>query len=318
MENTGDGKFQLKKPLTKPVRNRRGVYGGNLVGQALLVAIRTAPPHFLPHSLHSQFLKKVSDTEIIKYSVDSISNGTTFCNRTVRAFQGGVIKYIAHISLTKKNLLAEAENAYYDYEEKVQKVSDEDEEPEFVPKPFYFETPYPSWLAEESGERLYVDLHLADRYIVYKIPRRMLSLEDTRFEDSVPVTQRRMLFMVRLGKSEKEKDVDLPDAAFQYAGLGVLSDLYFLTRLARILRIENVDLTLPSHYFSVSLDHTMYFHDVGFDCTDWMAFAFKTVRLVNNRVLLEGEMYNRAGQHVATIVQEGLVHFNGLEKQVKL
>lgn len=318
--------FFSKHPLKKPGKNRRGVYGGNLVGQALLAAIKSVPEGFTPNSLHSQFVKNVSDQLLVRWNVEKVSVGKTFCNVSVKAHQDDKLRFIAHVSLTRRNSLAEAEKAYYEYEERRTQRSNNDnnnednsdDEEEFVPKPFYFETPYPSWLTEETDQLMVVDKRSIDRYIVHKIPRRMISLEDTKYEDSVPVTLRRMSFMVKLGQPDERGPLHLSDNAFQYVALGVLSDLYFLTRLARMLRIPNVDLRLPSHYFSVSLDHTMYFHDCSFDCTEWMAFAFKTVRLVNNRVLLEGEMYNAAGQHVATVLQEGLVHFNGLEKMVKL
>lgn len=318
--------FILNHKLTKPQKNSKGVYGGNLAGQALLAAIKTAPEGFTPHSLHSHFVKSVSDQQKVKWTVEEVSNGKTFCNRSVKAWQDKLIRYIANISLTRTNSFKQAEREYYDYEERQEKLKkeaaakgeeydpeSEDAEPMKL-KPFSFQTPLPRWLLEERKEDMPVDKRSANRYIYHKIPHQFVSLEDTKYEDRVPVTERKMSFFVRLG----DGSLKIKDPAFQFVGLGVLLDSLFLTRLARVLRISTVNLSKTGHYFSVSLDHVIYFHDSEFDCTQWVAFGFKAVRLTNNRVLLEAEMYNEAGQHVATIIQEGLVHFNGLEKLAHL
>ncbi|GBL48591.1 acyl-CoA thioesterase II [Candidozyma auris] len=317
--------FVSNHRLTKPSKKSKGVYGGNLAGQALLAAIRTAPEGFTPHSLHSHFVKSVSDQHRVKWTVEEISNGKTFCNRSVKAWQDKQIRYIANISLTRKNCFRQSEREYYEYEERQEQKKkeaaargeeydpDDDGEP-IKSKPFSFQTPLPRWLLEERREDMAVDKRSANRYIYHKIPHQFVSLEDTKYEDKVPVTERKMSFFVRLG----DGNLKIKDSAFQFVGLGVLSDSLFLTRLARVLRISTVNLNQTGHYFSVSLDHIIYFHDSDFDCTQWVAFGFKAVRLINNRVLLEAEMYNEAGQHVATIIQEGLVHFNGLEKQAHL
>lgn len=317
--------FVLNHTLTKPQKRSKGVYGGNLAGQALLAAIKTVPEGFTPHSLHSHFVKSVSDQHRVKWTVEEVSNGKTFCNRSVKAWQNKSIRYIANVSLTRNNSFKQAEREYYDYEERIAKRKqeaaargeefdpDDDDEPVKL-KPFSFQTPFPRWLQEERREDMMVDKKSANRYIYHKIPHQFVSLEDTKYEDRVPVTERKMSFFVRLG----DGDLKIKDPAFQFVGLGVLSDSLFLTRLARILRISSVDLNRAGHYFSVSLDHVIYFHDSEFDCTKWVGFGYKAVRLTNNRTLLEAEMYNEAGQHVATIIQEGLVHFNGLEKEVHL
>ncbi|PVH17958.1 acyl-CoA thioesterase II [Candidozyma duobushaemuli] len=290
--------FISNHKLTKPQKNSKGVYGGNLAGQALLAAIKTAPEGFTPHSLHSHFVKSVSDQQKVKWTVEEVSNGKTFCNRSVKAWQDKSIRYIANISLTRTNSFKQAEREYYDYEERQEKLKKE---------------------AAARGEEYDPESEDAEPmklkpYIYHKIPHQFVSLEDTKYEDHVPVTERKMSFFVRLG----DGSLKIKDPAFQFVGLGVLSDSLFLTRLARVLRISTVNLNKTGHYFSVSLDHVIYFHDSEFDCTQWVAFGFKAVRLTNNRVLLEAEMYNEAGQHVATIIQEGLVHFNGLEKSAHL
>lgn len=316
---TGPHTYRSNEFLTKPHPKSRGVYGGNLAGQALLVAVRSAPQGFTPHSLHLYFVKAAVDNLHVDWAVTENSNGKTFCNRTIKALQDGVLRYVVHVSLTKRNLVKEAEQAHREWAERErvrQETGEEDDDDEtgMVAKPFTFQTPLPLWLRDVPKEKMhYVDMG-RDRYLFHLIPHQMISLEDTKMEDQLLVPDRKMSFYVRLGDGEMR----LQDPAFQFVGIGVLSDSLFLTRLARILRISTVNLAQVLHYFSLSLDHVMYFHDTDFDCTKWVGFGFRALRIKNNRVLLEGEMFNEAGLHVATIVQEGLVHFNGLEKMVHL
>ena len=332
VKKTGDNTFIANHPLTKAHPSAKGVYGGNIVGQAVLVAIKSVPDGFTPHSIHSYFAKIVSETQPIGWEVDEISNGNNFCCRCVRAVQDGDVKFVATVSLTRKNSLSQAEKAYREYEEKEQlKIErrraarangeeiddddddDDDDEP-VIDKPFHFLVPYPKWLADADLDALYIDRRTSLRMIYHKIPETLVSLEGSEHENDMHVTDRRAAWFVRLGLG----DVKITDPAFQFAALAVLSDSMFLTRIARVLRISDVDLNDYAHYFSISMDHTIFFHDTDFDATEWMGFAFKAIRYSNGRFLLEAQMYNSARQHVATIFQEGLAHFNGIEKSAKL
>lgn len=323
---TGHNTFEGKRPLTKPNPKSRGVYGGNLAGQAILAAARTIPTGFTPHSFHSLFVKNVSDQIPVTWEVDQDSNGRNFCCRTVRGIQDGRIKYIVDISFTKRNSVKEAEREHQNYldrrrtkmaaSEGTENVDedDEDEDDDLAQKPFYFLTPYPEWLKNIDKSKMIHSTALGRRrFIEHLMPQQLLSLEGTKYEESIPASKRKLAFFVRLGDGTLKID-----PAMQFAGLAVITDSLFLTKLARLLRISTVNLNEAAHYFSVSLDHNIYFHDTDFDCTEWIAFGFKALRLVNNRVLLEAELHNTAGQHIATVIQEGLVHLNGLEVNAKL
>lgn len=326
VRQTGEHSFVSNHPLTKPHPDSHGVYGGNLAGQALLVALRTVPAGFTPHSLHSYFVKAVSDTKLVEWEVTEVSNGKNFCNRIVTAIQKGETRYVCNISLTRKNSVKQAEKEYRTYveaeREKEKRRSesnnddddDDDDDDPVPPKPFHFLTPFPSWLKGVDKDRLEIDRRCELRMIYHKVTLQMVTLEGTKYEESIPASERVLSFFVRLG----DDDVTITDPAFQFVGLAIISDSLFLTRLARLLRISTVNLNEMAHYYSVSLDHVIYFHDDDFDATKWMAYGFKALRCANNRVLLEAEMYNEAGLHVATVIQEGLVHFNGLEESAKL
>ncbi|ABN65997.2 predicted protein [Scheffersomyces stipitis CBS 6054] len=294
---TGDFTFKGKEPLQKPAAAARGAYGGNIAGQAVLVAIRSSPEGFFPHSLHSYFVKPVSSTAVVDWEVEEISSGKNFCNRAVKGSQDGELKFFANVSLTKRNSF------------------------KTILRPLSFQTPQHDWFDRNKVQDIPLDTRGACNLVYHKLPEEMHDLQLTGREDSIPAAERRVSYYTQWG-IENEGGVNQPltgvTKEFQFVGLAVISDALFLTRLARVLRVEGVDLKDFVHYFSVSLDHIIYFHDEDFDTTKWMQFSFKAVRLVNNKALLEAEMYDSKGVHVATVIQEGLVHFNGLESHAKL
>lgn len=314
VKKSGPNTFGGNLPLTKPSPKTRGAYGGNIAGQALLVGLKTVPAGFSPNSYHSLFVKAVGDLIPLTWEVDENSNGKNFCSRTIRGLQDGNVKYVAEISFTKNNSLKQAEIDHEKYLEKksirggANEDEEEDEDDNLIQKPFYFLTPYPDWLKESNQNNLVHGKEDSNLFLDHLFPRQLLTLKDTEYEDDLPITDRRMSYLARIG----DGTMKLEDPNLQFVAAVVISDAVFLTRLARVFRVPNTDLKYSIPYFSVSLDHQMYFHDTEFDCTQWIGFAFRVVRFVNNRALLEAEMYNSDGQHIATILQEGLVHLNGL------
>ena len=64
-----------------------GLYGGQIVAQALRAAAATVEPTFLPHSLRAYFIRAGDHLEPVRYEVDRIRNGRSFCTRRVVARQ---------------------------------------------------------------------------------------------------------------------------------------------------------------------------------------------------------------------------------------
>lgn len=64
-----------------------GLYGGQIVAQALRAAALTVEERFLPHSLHAYFIRLGDAAEPIRFEVDRIRNGRTFVTRRVVARQ---------------------------------------------------------------------------------------------------------------------------------------------------------------------------------------------------------------------------------------
>jgi acyl-CoA thioesterase-2 len=64
-----------------------GLYGGQIVAQALQAASATIDPDFVAHSLRAYFIRRGDHTEPVRYEVDRIRNGRSFCTRRVVARQ---------------------------------------------------------------------------------------------------------------------------------------------------------------------------------------------------------------------------------------
>lgn len=66
----------------------KSVYGGQVIGQALVAASRTVEGAF-PHSLHAYFLRPGDMEKSVIYEVDRVRDGRTFSARRVQAIQHG-------------------------------------------------------------------------------------------------------------------------------------------------------------------------------------------------------------------------------------
>jgi len=64
-----------------------GLYGGQIVAQALRAAAATTDPAVEPHSLRAYFIRRGDHTEPVRYEVDRIRNGRSFATRRVVARQ---------------------------------------------------------------------------------------------------------------------------------------------------------------------------------------------------------------------------------------
>ncbi|MCU1358909.1 MAG: tesB [Ilumatobacteraceae bacterium] len=64
-----------------------GLYGGQIVAQALRAAAATVEDDMTVHSLRAYFIRRGDNTEPVRYEVDRIRNGRSFCTRRVVARQ---------------------------------------------------------------------------------------------------------------------------------------------------------------------------------------------------------------------------------------
>lgn len=72
---------------------RAGLYGGQLLAQALLAAAATVPADRSPHSLHAYFLRRGDSRREVGYAVDRERDGRAYTARRVTARQGDQVLF---------------------------------------------------------------------------------------------------------------------------------------------------------------------------------------------------------------------------------
>lgn len=60
-----------------------GLYGGQIIAQALRAAALTVEANYLPHSLHGYFIRQGDASEPVRFEVDRVRNGRSFLTRRV-------------------------------------------------------------------------------------------------------------------------------------------------------------------------------------------------------------------------------------------
>ena len=68
---------------------QRRVFGGQVMAQAVLSAMRTVEPDRFIHSMHGYFLRPGDIDQPITFSVDRIHDGRSFSTRRTQAYQDG-------------------------------------------------------------------------------------------------------------------------------------------------------------------------------------------------------------------------------------
>lgn len=82
-----------------------GLYGGHIVAQALRASSLTVDDGFVPHSLRAYFIRRGDFNEPVRYEVDRIRNGRSFCTRRVVARQaiGAILNLEASFQVEEKS-----------------------------------------------------------------------------------------------------------------------------------------------------------------------------------------------------------------------
>jgi acyl-CoA thioesterase-2 len=253
------------------------VYGGQVLGQALSAASQTVPPERRVHSLHSYFLRPGDALRPIVYNVDCIRDGKSFTTRRVVAVQKGRAIF---------NLAAsfQIDESGFEHQD---------------PAP---DVPGPEGLASE--------LELANR-IADQIPAPIREKLLCRR----PIEVRPVNPMNPFAPEKREpvrynwvKAIDrMPEdpAVHQYL-LAYASD-YGL--VVTSLYPHGQSFWQPAMQVA-SLDHAMWFHR-PFRMDDWLLYAMQSPNACKARGLAYGKVYNREGELVASVAQEGLIRYRG-------
>ncbi|HEY5680157.1 MAG TPA: acyl-CoA thioesterase II [Pseudomonadales bacterium] len=261
---------------TSPSEGWQRVYGGQVLGQALVAASRTVPEDRHAHSLHGYFLRGGDTTVPILYTVDRIRDGRSFTTRRVVAIQHG--KAIFNMAISFQ--------------------IDEPGLSHQMPMP---EVPDPEGLPDESelrkawADKLPEPLEAAfDRERPIEV--RPIDPVDVFAPEKRPPQQ--MCWM-------KCRDRLPDDPGLHQCVLAYLSDWSLLDTATLPHGVS----FMQDNMQMASLDHAMWFHR-PFRADEWLLYVQDSPSASGARGLNRGLIYNRAGELVASAAQEGLIRLH--------
>jgi len=251
------------------------VFGGQVIGQALVAACRTVEDVVLrpPHSLHAYFLLAGDPNVPIIYEVDRIRDGKSFTTRRVVAIQHGRAIYSMSVSfhIAEQGLVHQFD----------------------MPA-----VPTPDALPSEPEIRNRVLARMPERvrhYFEREPAFEFKPVEYGRYLGEKIEGGRSHMWMRAAGR--------LPDdPAIHRCVLAYASDMTLLDA-ALIPHGRNV---FDGDLMPASLDHALWFHR-PFRADEWLLYAQDSPSLNGARGFARGLIYASNGSLVASVAQEGLL-----------
>ena len=248
------------------------VFGGQVLAQALHAAYNTVPEDRFAHSLHAYFILAGDIEHPIVYDVDRIRDGGSFTTRRVVAIQKGrpIFNAAASFQLKQEGL---------DHQIRMPNVP--------PPEVLISDEQLLSHLKESAP-----DLH---RRFYQERPIEFRQVE--RIDPIKPKKSRPFRHVWFKAKGKLPNQIRIHQEVLAYA-----SDynLLITASLPHLEKVRRQDL------FFASLDHAMWFHR-EFRADEWLLYALDSPSSSNSRGFTRGNIFNREGDLVASVVQEGLI-----------
>lgn len=250
------------------------VFGGQVIGQALVAATRTVPSDRSAHSLHGYFIRPGDPKVPIIYDVDRYRDGKSFTTRRVVAIQHGnpIFSMAASFHLGEDG-----------FEHQID-----------MP-----DVPFPENLPSEKQLLARFQEFMPDnmkRYFTRNRPIELRPTDPNHYLD--PKSDRRPVQNVWIKAVQKLPD----DNALHQCVLAYASDM---TLLDTSLVPHGKNLFDPD-LMMASLDHALWFHR-PFKADEWLLYAQDSPSSSGALGFNRGSIFTRDGRLVASVTQEGLI-----------
>ena len=250
------------------------VFGGQVIGQALVAALRTVDDERPAHSLHGYFMRPGDPSVPIIYEVDRYRDGKSFTTRRVVAIQHGQPIFTMAAS-------------FHRHEEGLSHQFDMPD----VPKPE--DLPTEKELLASFADRM------PEKMKTYFTRERPIELRPTEPMYYLQPKQGRPPLQNVWIRSTKA----LPaNRALHQCVLAYASDMTLLDT-ALVPHGRNL---FDAELMLASLDHALWFHR-DFAADDWLLYAQDAPSAGGNRGFTRGSIFTRTGELVASVAQEGMI-----------
>ena len=249
------------------------VFGGQVLGQAVMAAARTVEEGRALHSLHAYFLRPGDARHPIVYEVERIRDGGSFATRRVVAIQHGrpIFNFAASFQAAETGV---------DHQRAMPEAAS------------------PESLQSETELRAALRDKLPGKVRVALARERAIEIRPVQPDDLMPSAPREPVSDYWLRARGPLPD----DFALHQAMLAYASD-FGLLRTAMLphgLHFMQPDLQVAS------LDHAMWFHR-PFRMDDWLLYKTDSPSASGARGFCRGSLHARDGRLVASVAQEGLI-----------
>jgi acyl-CoA thioesterase II len=255
------------------------VFGGQVIGQALVAAHRTVNGR-PAHSLHAYFLRPGDPTVPIIYEVDRIRDGGSFSTRRVVAIQHGQAIFSMAASFHK-------------------------DEPGLHHQMKMPDVPSPESLPSEAELKEQLINRLPEPVKAYWQRERPIEIRPVDLSRYLSPENRAPTQQVWIRATGSLGD----DLALHQCVLAYASDFTLLDTAL----IAHGRFVFDPGLMLASLDHAIWFHR-SFRADDWLLYAQDSPSSGAGRAFCRGTLFTREGDLVASTAQEGLVR----ERQPKL
>ncbi|MBB2915312.1 acyl-CoA thioesterase-2 [Streptosporangium becharense] len=261
-------------------------YGGDLVAQAAVAAIRSAGEDRTLHSMHSYFMRPAEIGGEVRYEVEKLRDGRGFSTRQIRAYSGGKLAYIALASFHTGERSGEHQAPM----------------PEGLPDPESLPSSAEYLEPEQPGTDACGDMTKESKaYWSYGRSFDMRHVPGPVYLTVEGGAVPHQAIWVKPFDTLRPVP-GLTDAQRDLAALAYVCDY---TILEPVLRLLDLPWATPG-LVTASLDHAMWFHKPAL-MDGWLLYAQEVGAAGAGRGLGVGRFFTRDGRHLATVAQEGII-----------
>lgn len=250
----------------------RQLYGGQVLGQCVSAASQTVEAARHVHSMHGYFLRPGDATLPVVYQVERVRDGGSFSTRRVTAIQKGKPIFTCSASF-------QFDEEGFHHQNPMPEVPGPEELKSETELARMVEAMIPERMRERATSDKPIEIRPVTRINPFA-PKPCEPIKHVWFRAAAPLPDEPQLHKLLLAYAS---DFNLLTTSMQPHGVSVFQ---------KFMQVA-------------SLDHSLWFHG-NLRMDDWLLYSMDSPWAGNARGFSRGSIFNRQGQLVASVAQEGL------------